>query len=75
MRIQYLILTEVIIFASLSLIIYAHTSGSPKDIRILRGVAIALGIVVFFATTMLIGGKRFLKPFARAVGLCELCEK
>ena len=70
LRISYLLAVEVAIFVTLAavLLLRAH------DVAVVRAVGGVLVAVALFAAVMLVGQRRLLKPFAKRVGICELCS-
>lgn len=70
LRMSYLLIVEAIIFATLTLVLFAR-SHDPSAVRL---VAFLLGLITLFALVMLVGQKRLIKPFAKSVGICEMCR-
>lgn len=69
LRMTGLLLVEAVVFATLSAILF--TTDDPATVRI---VAYVLAAVTLFACVMMLGQRRLLGPFAKRVGICEVCK-
>lgn len=69
LRMTYLLLAEAVLFATLTLVLF-YRAHDPSTVRVVAGV---LAAVTLFACVMMLGQKQLLQPFARRVGICEMC--
>lgn len=71
LRLTWVLLAEAIVLATLSALLFAR----PVDAGTARLVAGVLAALAVFVTVMMLGQRTLLSPFAKRVGICDLCAK
>lgn len=71
LSITTLLTIESLVFATLAAILFLRP-GDPGTVRL---VGVGLATVAVFAAVMNLNQKQLLQPFARTVGICELCAR
>lgn len=71
LRLTWVLLTEAIVLATLSILLFTRPVDAGTS-RLVGGVLAGLAV---FVTVMMLGQRTLLTPFAKRVGICELCSK
>lgn len=71
LRMTWLLVIEALVFATLASLLISK----PYDANTTQTIGYVLAAVALFVVVMAVGQSKLLRPFAKRVGICELCTK